>query len=1150
MIELDVINSETADREESGPTFWRHSSGSSSGADEGGDDLTEFVPGDSEPPSGASRRQFLQLMGAAMAMAGLAGCRRPEEKILPYSHDQETVMPGVADHYATGMPFRGVLRPVVAESNEGRPTKIKGNGDHPAGQTGTSPYEQASVLNLYDPDRSRSVRQDGSTASWGDFVSFCRQLGNEAERRQVAVLVEESDSPTLQAMRQRMEDRFPNLKWLSYSATGDDTRRLGMQQAFGRSLRPRYELGAAEVIVSLDANFLDGRARDFAHNTQAFAEGRRLKGVEDTMSRLYTVESRYSTTGGSSDHRLGMRAGRISAVAAALAAELGVGGAPDASWSEKERLHVREMVRDLQDAGENGVVMAGPSQPPEVHALSMAINQQLGAFGTTVTLFDTGESSIQSQGEALAGLTASMKQGAVDTLFMLGVNPVYDAPADLDFEAALSNVRDSVHLGRLRNETAQAARWHLPRAHYLEQWGDGRAYDGTLSVIQPLIQPLYDDAHSTIEVLNLAATGVDASGHDLVREQWRSRLSGPFQERWRRVLHDGYLEDSGYDVASVGAPTVPSVEAPAADTEELEVVFRPDSKLLTGRFSNNPWMQELPDPITKIVWDNVAVMSQATADELGVEVQRREGNFYADRVELTVNGQTAELPVWIQPGYPDGSIGVSMGYGRTIASTRESESTPFWDTSDQTNIYNGSPIAGGVDVSGNGVDVVGANVAPMRPISGRVTTGAEVNKVDSGYLIATTQEEGSMQGRPIVRWATLEEFKENPQFVNDEQPPVPELGHEGDGHGEGHGGGEHGSGGHGEGGSHGGENDHSDGNDHSGDGTAHDVSDQGLEAGPGADAHGADDMPAQAAHGGDGAVQEGGGGSDEAEPVEQQQEYPMVWEEDHPKDQQKYKNNPYYQNQWGMTVDLNTCTGCNACVVACTSENNVQVVGKEEVSNGRHMYWIRNDRYYVSEEEGDDDPEMLTQPVMCQHCENAPCESVCPVAATVHSPDGTNQMVYNRCIGTRYCQNNCPYKVRRFNFYDWTKTLPTEVQMAQNPDVTVRTRGVMEKCTWCVHRVRKHQQKADNEDRTLRPDEVETACQEACPTDAITFGDLNNPESKVVEKKKNPRRYELLSYLNTKPRLSYLGRVRNTNPRLEEALSLGTEAEGEAHSDA
>ncbi|MFB6098708.1 MAG: hydrogenase, partial [Salinibacter sp.] len=819
MIDLDVVDPESADREVSGPTFWRHWSEEEADNDEEEDALTEFAPGESEPPGGASRRQFLQLMGAAMAMAGLAGCRRPEQKILPYTRKPETVIPGIADYYATAMPFRGVLRPVVARSNEGRPTKIEGNGDHPMGQKGTSPFEQASVLNLYDPDRSRSVWHDGNPAGWGDFVSFCRQLGTEAEQRRVAVLVEETSSPTVQAMRQRMEDRFPNLQWIDYSPEGTDARRLGMQQAFGRPLRPRYELGEAEVIVSLDANFLDGRSRDFLYNTKTFAEGRRLEDAEDTMSRLYTVESRYSTTGGTSDHRLPMRAGRIPAFAAALAAELGVGNAPEVSWSEKERLYVREIVRDLKEAGENGVVLVGESQPPEVHALAMAVNQRLGGIGTTVTLFDTGASSVQPQDEALADLTASMQAGDVDTLFMLGVNPVYDAPSALNFEEALSNVQDTVHLGRLRNETAQAARWHVPRTHYLEQWGDGRAYDGTLSVIQPLIRPLYDDAHSMIEVLNLAATGVNAKGHDLVREQWRPRIDGPFEEQWRETLHDGYLEGTQYDVASVGEAEVPTIEPPASDPG-LEVVFRPDPKLLSGRFSNNPWMQELPDPITKITWDNVAVMSQATAEELGVEVNRREGSFFADRVELTLDGQTVELPVWTQPGYPDGSIGVSMGYGRTIASTRESESTPFWDTRDETNIYFGAPVAGGVDASGNGVDVVGVNVAPMRPTGGRVTTGAEITKVDSGYLIATTQEEGSMHGRPIVRWATLEEFKEDPYFVNDSQPPVPELGHGGEGEGGGHGGG-------------------GQGGDHGGDGAPQDVSGRGLEAGPGTDAHAA-----------------------------------------------------------------------------------------------------------------------------------------------------------------------------------------------------------------------------------------------------------------------------------------------------------------------
>ena len=1127
MIELDVIDpdeSRDAQSEDSGPTFWRHPAELNGDTSSDEEDSLEFGPGDSEPPSGASRRQFLQLMGASMAMAGLTGCRRPEEKILPYSRPPEEVMPGVSQTYATGMPFRDVLRPVVAESHEGRPTKIEGNGDHPMGQTGTSGFEQASVLNLYDPDRSRSVRQDGSEVAWDDFVSFCRQLD---EQQRVAVLVEEHPSPTVQAMRQRMADRFGNLQWVTYSSTGDNPVRLGMQQAFGRPLRPRYNLGEADVILSLDADFLDGRHRDFLHNTQSFAEGRRLEDTDDDMSRLYAVESQFSTTGGSADHRLRMQARRIRTFAAALGAELGVGGAPDADWSEKEQVFVREIARDLQDAGERGIVLAGESQPPEVHALAMAINQQLGGVGTTVTLFEPEAAEAAAQDEALSDLTDAMRNDQVDALFMVGVNPVYDAPGELGFEEALANVQTTVHCGLHRDETARASRWHVPRTHYLESWGDGRAYDGTLSIIQPLIRPLYDDAHSEIEVLNLLATGVDATGYDLVREQWRGRLRGPFEEQWRQVLHDGYLEDTQFDQASVGTAQVPSLSAPS-DEDGLEVVFRRDPKLLDGRFSNNAWMQELPDPVTKIVWDNVAVMSQATAEELGLEVTYSEDNFYADRIELSVNGEVVELPVWIQPGHPDGSIAVNLGYGRTLSTTREGYDTPFWDVTDDVDIYNDAPIAGGIDADGNPVDVVGANVAPLRPAGDRVATGATVSKVGSDYLIATTQEEGSMQGRPIVRWATLDEFKENPYFVEDDQVPVPELGHGGDGHA-------------------------------SEDQTVHSADGYGLSAGTGTAAHTIDDLPSNpqtgagspadtTAHGGDGehGGEHGGGhGEEEGAPnVEGYRDYPMTWEENHPKDQPAMKDNPYYQNQWGMSIDLNTCTGCNACVVACTSENNVQVVGKEEVSNGRHMYWIRNDRYYVTEgEEGADDPEMLMQPVMCQHCENAPCESVCPVAATVHSPDGTNQMIYNRCIGTRYCANNCPYKVRRFNFYNWTKTLPTEVQMAQNPDVSVRTRGVMEKCSWCVQRIRKSQQQADNEDRDLRPNEIETACQQACPTDAITFGDLNNPESDVVREKQNPRRYELLAYLNTKPRLSYLGRVRNTNSRIEEALSSSAEEE-------
>jgi molybdopterin-containing oxidoreductase family iron-sulfur binding subunit len=1054
----------------------------------------EFEPGDSEPPSGASRRQFLQLMGAAMAMAGLTGCRRPAEKILPYARKPEDVIPGIPQNYATAMPFRGTVRPILVESHEGRPTKVEGNPDHPIAQSGTSPYEQASILNLYDPDRSATVRRDGGEASWSDFISFCRQLADNAAEKQIAVLIEETSSPTVQAMRDRIEGRFPNLRWIPYASSGDDAQRQGMEQAFGRPLRPQYNLGEAEVILSLDADFLSGAHRDFYHNTKAFAEGRRLEEAEDDMSRLYTIESRYTETGGISDHRMRMKAGRIPAFAAAIASELDVGGAPSAQWSEKEQLYAREIANDLREAGAQGIVVAGDGQPPEVHALAMAINDQIGSIGSAVTLYDTGDTTTPSQDEQLRDLVDAIDAGQIDALFCVGVNPVYDAPAELNMQQALRQVSETVHVGLLRDETAQACRWHVPRAHYLEAWGDGRAYDGTLSVIQPLIAPLYDDAHSEIEVLNALATGMDAAGYDLVRQQWREQIADDFEDTWRRALHDGYLADTQYPATTASVQSVPSVAAPADDG--LEVVVRLDPTLLDGRFSNNAWMQELPDPITKIVWDNVAIMSRSTADELGVERRYDSGNFYVDRVDLTVNGQTVNLPVWVQPGHPDGSITVMMGYGRSIATTRGTRSTPFWDTDDYTDIYGDGPIAGGVnDGSGDGSASVGTNVAPLRPLGAQRATGASVTKTGSGYLIASTQEEGSMQGRPIVRWATLDEFRENPDFVEDDESYVPKLDHDG---GEGH---------------------DAEGDvpqaGHGGDGQAPD--EEGSQEGPPV----LDDVQESMEDHGDG---EGGGF----------QEYPTMWEDNHPREQQATKDNPYFENQWGMVIDLNTCTGCNACVVACTSENNVQVVGKEEVSEGRHMYWIRNDRYYVSTEGNEDDPEMMTQPVMCQHCENAPCESVCPVAATVHSPDGTNQMIYNRCIGTRYCSNNCPYKVRRFNFYNWTKTLPAEVQMAQNPKVSVRSRGVMEKCSWCIHRVRESQRQADNEDRDLRPNEIETACQQACPTDAITFGDLNNPDSDVVRQKRNPRRYELLSYLNVKPRLSYLGRVRNTNPRIRE----------------
>ncbi len=1064
MIELDVIDPKTADREAPDGHFWRSlpQLQKKTSGDGATGSSPEFVQGASEPPSQASRRQFLQLMGAAMAMAGLTACRRPDQRILPYARKPEDVIPGIPQQYATAMPFRGALRPLLVESHEGRPTKVEGNPEHPGSSGGTSSFEQASILNLYDPDRSRTVLRDGRGASWGDFVEFCRSLGRNAGQKQIAVLMPPTSSPTTRAMVDRLNGRFGTVRVIPYAAEGDDPSRLGMQQAFGRPLRPRYDFEQADVVLSLDADFLGGTAPDFLQNNRSFFAGRRVETTEDDMNRLYTVESTYSITGGAADHRLRMKASVIGAFAATIAAEMGLGTAPTYEWSEKEILHAREIARDLQEVGSRGVVVAGETQPPAVHALAMAINGRLGSLGTAVTLLDTGDEARPPQDEALTSLVDDMNDGRVDAVAMIGVNPVYDAPAGLDVRAALKRVDDTIHVGLHRDETARACRWHLPQAHYLEAWGDGRTHDGTLSVIQPLIAPLYEDAKSEVEVLNALATGIDAAGYDLVRDTWRGQVPGSFEKVWRRVLHDGYLDDSTFVTADVAAPAAPAIDAPADNG--LEVTFRLDPSVLDGSFANNAWMQELPDPVTKITWDNVAVMSAATANDLGLaadgtytdgqENGYSEGNFFVDRVDLTVNGQTINIPVWVQPGLPDGTIGLTHGYGRAISTTRRTEGTPFWDLDDQTDVYFDGPIAGGVDEATSGPEnSVGVRVSHLRPAGSRVAQGATIEKASSGYLIATTQETGSMQGRAIVRWASLDEFRDNPEFVKEGTEPVP-----------------------------------------------------GYE-------------------------------------YDSFEEFPEMWAEDHPSESQAYKDNPYYDNQWGMVIDLNTCTGCNACVVACTSENNVQVVGKDEVSNGRHMYWLRMDRYYYSGEDAAEEPEMMMQPVMCQHCENAPCESVCPVAATVHSPDGTNQMIYNRCIGTRYCSNNCPYKVRRFNFYNWTKTLPEEVQMAQNPNVTVRSRGVMEKCSWCVHRIRDHQSRADNEGRDLRPDEIQTACQQACPTDAITFGDLNNPESSVVEKKQNPRRYELLSYLNVKPRLSYLGRVKNTNPRLEAASSAAAEAE-------
>ncbi|MEM1041563.1 MAG: TAT-variant-translocated molybdopterin oxidoreductase [Bacteroidota bacterium] len=1069
MIDLDVLSSAevAADRAAEGqPRFWRSASDFQGTQAHRALQKDEFHPAatdasDIEGDPGPSRRSFMKIMGASLAMAGLTGCRRPVEHVLPYSRKPEDIVPGIPNYYATAMPSSGgFVQPLVVESNEGRPTGIGGNPEHPYSLGGTDVFAQASILNLYDPDRSRRARlREGGDVAWSDFVRLARRLGSQ----RVAVLAEPTSSPTVRRLRDQLAG---TAEWITYRNTGDDPAALGLQGVAGRPLRPLYRFSEAQTIVSFDADFLSGD--NSVYNSREYAFSRRVMEPTDDMSRLYVAESAYTQTGGMADHRRRMKAGMVPFFAAAVAARLGLGGVAAADEDRYADDPFLDAVVEDAQAGTT-IFVAGATQPAAVHALCARLNDRFAAGA--VQYLDTGEETAARQGPALRRLVRDMRRGAIDVLVMIGVNPVYDAPPELGFADALARVPTSIHLGTHLDETAAAASWHIPRAHYLEQWGDGRAYDGTYSVIQPLIAPLYEDARSEVELLHTLATGEEVSAYDLVRATIRQQglfdgAQGTFEDAWRTLLHDGFLPETQYaaqsGAAAGAAGTLERLTVPADDA--IEVVIRPDPKMLDGTFSNNAWMQEVPDPVTKVTWDAVAQMSAATAQALGIPVV--EGSFEGGPVEagrvmasvisIRVGDREIEVPAWVQPGHPDNSITVTTGYGRTLGTDRvisdRSLLARLFDK--DVDIYRPGPLANGIGAK--------ANAARLRGTDGSaVIPAAEVEIAsEERYMIATTQDHGSMEGRPLVRMGTLDEYRADPTFAKDAVKPV------------------------------------------------------------------------------------------EGVPWE---DFPAAWNlgEDDPK-----ANTPtsdprigeamYSENQWAMVIDLNACSGCNACVVACQSENNIIVVGKDQVARGREMHWVRMDRYYVSERADDpfdtqglgelDSPMMVMQPMMCQHCEYAPCESVCPVAATVHSPDGLNVMVYNRCIGTRYCSNNCPYKVRRFNFYNWTKTLPVEIQMAMNPNVTMRFRGVMEKCTWCVQRIRAAQTVAHIEDRPLRDGEVRSACESVCAPGAIVFGDLNDPDSRVNQIRRNARRYELLEELNVKPRLSYLARLRNPNPTLEARL--------------
>ena len=1014
------------------------------------DAAPEFPKGHVDtPPSDEamylSRRGLLGAMAATFAVVGAEGCRRPLEKVVPYTRMPEDVIPGVPSHYATVIQRRGDALGLVVESHEGRPTKIEGNEAHSSSYGSADLIAQASILELYDPERSTSPRKAGAPASWEDFE---KELGaklatyDKDQGAKLRLLMPPTVSPTVIRMRAALAQRFPKARVHTWSAVADSNARVGAKAAFGETLNTLYAFDKAKVIVSLDSDFLQTESGNVRAN-KLFAAGRRLRSSRDPMSRLFVVEPARTTTGNVADHRLRLPASEIAGYAFALAGELAKAGVPlhdiqDAAAKAATGVKVPPkwlsvLAKELVANRQRGVIVVGSRQPPEVHALVHSIHVALGAVPGGVTYTAVADPDELDVATDMKALTDAITAGKVETLLILGGNPAYDAPADLAFPALLAKVPFSAHASLFVDETSQLCTWHVPRAHEYESWGDAQALDGSLGVQQPLIAPLYS-GRSDIELLAWMAGSKETSAHEAVRATVRTELlaaksvSGcaPFDQRgdaecrdaagniahahefeldrdWSRTLAMGVvrrpptlktpsLAPSGVTTAITGRKTV------ARGPGTFEATFAPCAKMVDGRYANNTWLQELPDGVTKLVWDNAAILSPASAKELGVENK--------DFVKITAGERSITAAVWIIPGQADHSVSLTLGWGRKkagrIGNDKGFDAYPL-RTTDTLG------FAAGVTVSKTG---------------------------DEPYFFAQTQENNFIEGRPIAHEATLTEYKAKPDFAELEAPPPRAL--------------------------------------------------------------------------------------------------PLWSQADYSKG-----------HQWGMTIDLNSCTGCNACVIACMSENNVPVVGKREVWRGREMHWIRIDRYYVERPEigaTAEEPAVIFEPLMCVHCEEAPCENVCPVNATTHGPEGLNEMAYNRCIGTRYCGNNCPYKVRKFNYLNWhndsvwkeTGGLPETLAMQQNPNVTVRFRGVMEKCTYCIQRIQSAKIKAKRESRELKDGEIRTACQQTCPADAIVFGDLNdekNPTA-VMRWTKTDRRFGLLAEVGTRPRTTYLGKVRNPNPEM------------------
>jgi molybdopterin-containing oxidoreductase family iron-sulfur binding subunit len=1013
----------------------------------------EFPAGASEWSDPVSRRNFVKIMSASFLLAGLGatGCRRPVENIYPFAKMPDNYLHGVPQYFATAMPSRRGAQPLIVKSSDGRPIKIEGNPDLPGSNGGTDAMAQASVLGLYDPDRAMRFARNGAASSRQAALDALSALSKSfGDGSGLAFLLEQSNSPSRARLQEAIAQKFPKARWVIYEPVNLDVARQAASKAYNQSVEPFYKLDQAQVILSLDCDFI-GSEENANENVRRFAQGRALNAKEDDMSRLYAVESLFTLTGLNADHRLRLPPSLIVPALARLAQNIIGASEMDSALRElgaPAQAHdkwIMACAQDLKAHPGRSLVMAGYRLPLAAHRLVIAINEALGAVNHTVEFHPLPASA---EG-ALADLVTALNGGQVQTLVIFGGNPAYNAPADLDWPQAQAKAKTVVRLGYYEDETAwdpalhSETQWDLPQAHFLESWGDARAVDGTLTPIQPLIDPLFGGI-TELEVLALVGGLTPTTSYEIARETFRP-LGGDGENNWRKYLHDGYLPGSAIAAANVqhradGLAQALAQLKTAPAQGGLEVVFYRDAKVDDGRYNNNGWLQELPDPITKLTWDNAVLLSPATAARLNVDPRKRLGQnqkFFEHTVEIKLNNRTITGPIWIQPGMADDTIGLALGYGR--------------------------------EKTGRVGRGAGFNAYKLRTSDNLYYASGAVLR-DTGetkYELATTQSHWSMEGRPVVREANLEQYRKNPAFaqrMKPEEPPVVSP----------------------------------------------------LYPNP---------LDTTKAHG---------------------------------------------LHQWGMSIDLNRCVGCSACMIACQSENNIPIVGKEMVGKSREMHWIRIDRYYAGPAE---DPQAVAQPMLCQHCESAPCESVCPVNATSHDDEGLNVMTYNRCVGTRYCSNNCPYKVRRFNFFDynrrplnhlyksplitetdgewellrWLKNpdkgnLPEDQwqlsRLVKNPDVSVRMRGVMEKCSFCLQRLEQAKIAAKVKARDsghIRLSEKEhtipkTACQQACPAEAIVFGDTSDPESSVTKAKAQDRTYKVLEFLLTKPRLTYLARVRNPNP--------------------